>query len=190
MDCIFNTGYGRVIAFGILSLPVIFFSWRSLFNFKSHGFFRFLSWECIIWLLVSNLKFWFDHPFGTQQMISWIFLFFSGYLVIAGLVLLKNSGKPDNIRDEKSLFEFEKTTELIDHGIYKFIRHPLYSSLIFLTWGIFLKQPTDMLFLVALSSTAFLFLTALCDEKECIIFFGVKYKEYMKLTKRFIPFLI
>jgi protein-S-isoprenylcysteine O-methyltransferase Ste14 len=113
----------------------------------------------------------------------------SGYLVIAGVLLIKKSGKPVSERGEKTLYEFEKTSELIEDGIFNYIRHPLYSSLLFLTWGIFLKNPTDLLFVISLLSTVFLNLTAIFDEKECIKFFGVKYIEYMKRTKRFIPFI-
>lgn len=177
-------------AFGILSIPVIMLSWRTLFKLKSHGFYRFFSLECILWLLISNLRHWFDHPFSIQQIISWIFLLISVYLVIAGVILLKKAGKPDKRRDENTLFKFEKTSELIEVGIFKYIRHPLYSSLQFLTWGIFLKQPTGVTLIVTLISTVFLFLTAIFDEKECVGFFGDKYKEYMKRTKRFIPFII
>lgn len=179
----------RFIAFGILSILLVFISWRTLSNLKSHGFYRFFSWECIIWLLVSNYTFWFDNPFGIKQIFSWIMLFGAAYLVIAGAILLKKSGKPITDRDEKTLYTFEKTTELIDHGIFRYIRHPLYSSLLFLTWGIFLKNTSVLLLVVALLSTAFLYLTALFDEKECISYFGEKYRDYMKRSKRFIPFV-
>ena len=117
-------------------------------------------------------------------------LFAALYLVISGVILLKKIGKPNRNRDEKGLFNFEKTSELIDSGIFKYIRHPLYSSLIFLTWGIFLKHATLPLFLISIVSTQFLFITSLMDEKECIGYFGEKYMNYMKRTKRFIPFLI
>lgn len=180
----------RIIFFVILSLPVIIISWRSLFNTRNHGFYRFFSWECIIWLLVTNYKFWFDHPFSIRQLFSWIFLFFSVYLVLAGAILLKNAGKAGKRRAEPVLFKFEKTTELVDHGIFKYIRHPLYSSLLFLTWGIFLKNITTQLFLVSLLSTVFLYFTAIYDERECTEFFGDKYREYMKRSKRFIPMVI
>jgi protein-S-isoprenylcysteine O-methyltransferase Ste14 len=83
--------------------------------------------------LASNYNHWFYHPFSIQQIISWILLFYSAYLVIAGMMLIKKVGKPNPERDEKNLFGFKKTTELIDTGVFKRIRHPLYASLIFLT---------------------------------------------------------
>jgi protein-S-isoprenylcysteine O-methyltransferase Ste14 len=180
----------NLVIFGILSLPVIIISWRTLFNTTSHGFYRFFSWECIIWLFSSNYKYWFLNPFSFEQILSWIFLFWSAYAVIAGALLLKKSGKPIQGRNESMLFQFEKTSELVDHGIFRYIRHPLYSSLLFLTWGIFLKRATVQLSIIAGISTVFLYLTARFDEKECITFFGAKYSEYMKRSKMFIPYLI
>jgi protein-S-isoprenylcysteine O-methyltransferase Ste14 len=180
----------NLIVFGILSLPIVILSWRTLFKVSTHGFYRFFSWECIAWLLASNYRFWFENAFSIRQIVSWIFLFLGAYLVIAGVIWLKKAGKPAKTRAEEALFEFEKTSELVDTGIFKYIRHPLYSSLIFLTWGIFLKNPTTQLFIVSVLSTVFLYFTAIFDEKECIKYFGDKYWGYMKHTKRFIPFLV
>ena len=180
----------KLILFGIISLLVIIVSWRVLFSFRSHGFYRFFSWECIIWLFISNYKYWFSNPLGINQIISWILLIISGYMVIAGVILLKRKGKPDKKRADNSLYQFEKTTELIDAGIFKYIRHPLYSSLLFLTWGVYFKQPEAILLIVSMLSSLFLFLTAIFDEKECIKAFGANYREYMTRSKRFIPFII
>lgn len=179
----------KLIIFGVLSLLVIIVSWRTLFNTKSHGFYRFFSWECMGWMFASNYKFWFVNPFSLNQIISWILLVYSLYLIIAGMLLIRNIGKPNSVRDEKNLFGFEKTTELINTGVFKHIRHPLYSSLIFLTWVIFLKNPTINLFAIGLISTNFLYFTSKFDEKECLNYFGEKYSDYMKQTTMFIPYL-
>ena len=180
----------KVIIFLTLSVPIIIISWRTMFNIKNHGFYRFFSWECIIWLLATNYKYWFDNPFSINQIFSWILLIISGYLVVIGVILIKKIGTPKRDRNEKTLYQIEQTTDLIDTGIYKYIRHPLYSSLLFLTWGILLKNITFELLLIAVLSTVFLYLTAIFEEKECIIFFGDKYTEYMKKSKRFIPYIM
>lgn len=179
----------RFIIFAVLSIPVIILSWRTMFNIRSHGFYRFFVWECILWLFASNYQFWFDDPFSLPQIFSWFLLFYSVYPVVAGSLQLKKAGKPNQSRDENTLYNFEKTSELVDTGIYKYIRHPLYSSLLFLTWGIFLKNIMFPLFIIAVSSSIFLVLTAWFDERECILYFGEKYSDYMKRTKRFIPYL-
>ncbi len=175
------------IFFAILSILLIAVSWRTIGNIRSHGFYRFLSWECIAWLLATN---WYVNPFSLHQIISWVLLIISVYLVIHGIILIRQRGKPGKDRADKNLYQFEKTTALIDNGIYRYIRHPLYSSLLFLTWGILLKHITTELLLIAMLSTVFLYLTAILDEKECIAYFGEQYTAYMKRTKRFIPFVI
>src|SRR5512145_1133734 len=126
----------QIIPFIILSVPVIAISWRALFDTNSHGFYRFFAWEGILWLAINNYPYWFVHPFEMKQIISWILLIYGGYLVIAGILTFKKQGRIDRSRDDKTLLGFEKTTELITGGIYKYIRHPLYASLLFLTWGI------------------------------------------------------
>lgn len=179
----------KIIAFLILSIPVVIFSWRSLSRLTNHGFYRFLAWECILWLAVNNITYWFQDPFSFRQIVSWIFLFYCIYPATAGAILMKKRGKTDQTRDG-SLYTFEKTTELVDSSIFKTIRHPLYSSLLFLTWGIFLKHVTLLMLVFALLSTAFLFATALMEERENIAFFGEKYRDYMKKTKMFIPYVL
>ena len=180
----------RILIFVILSLPVIIISRKALFSITSHGFFRFFSWECILWLLVTNIKYWFDNPLIVRQIFSWLFLFISIYFLISGILLLRKIGKPNKERTEEGLYQFEQTSRLVDTGIFKYIRHPLYSSLLFLTWGIFLKNTTVETFIVSCVSTLFLFLTAKADERECVQYFGNQYIEYLKKTKMFIPFVI
>ena len=178
-----------LIIFLILSIPVIIISWRSLTNLKSHGFYRFFSWECIILLFAINYNQWFTDPFTVLHTISWLLLCISLYLITTGVIQLKRKGKRNGTRKQPELYAFEKTTALVDTGVYRYIRHPLYSSLLFLTWGISFKNINAFVVAVSLVSTLFLFLTAKQDEKNCLNYFGDPYRHYMKHTKRFIPFL-
>ena len=84
----------------------------------------------------------------------------------------------------------EDTSSLITTGLFKYIRHPLYASLIYLTWGIFFKNITIALLVISLLSSVLLYITARFDEKECIAYFGEKYREYMTSSKMFLPFII
>ncbi|MFC0876381.1 methyltransferase family protein [Saccharicrinis sp. FJH2] len=178
-----------LIVFVIVSIPMVVASWHPLQNIKSHGFYRFFGWEGIAWLFASNYRYWFNNPLGLNQILSWIFLFIAAYLVICGYLVMRRAGKPSKERDEKELFHFEKTTNLIDHGVFKYIRHPLYASLVYLTWGLFFKHITLPLLIVAIISSIFMYITTLYEEKESIAYFGEKYKAYMSKTKRFIPFI-
>jgi protein-S-isoprenylcysteine O-methyltransferase Ste14 len=130
------------------------------------------------------------NPFAWNQVISWIFLFASLIPLTFGVRSLINQGKPaKQRRGDEQLLAFEKTTSLVTSGIYRWIRHPLYSSLLLLTWGIFFKSPSLTGIILAVAASLFLLLTARADEAECIRFFGQSYLDYMQKTKRFVPFL-
>lgn len=172
------------------SAAIFWVSRRSLRQLSSHGFYRFLAWEAILALVLLNLERWFVDPFSWYQIISWILLFTSFVPVIWGVQLLRRAGKPASQREDSTLFEFEKTTQLVTTGIYHYIRHPLYSSLVFLAWGTFFKQPFSVWGLgLALLATLFLRLTAGAEEAENIRFFGDEYRQYMQRSRMFIPYV-
>ena len=179
----------KVILFITLTLPLLLITGPSLVDPKSRGFSRFFSWECMIALIVISYQKWFVNPFSATQIVSWLLLIISIYLVYAGGSLLMKARKPGVVRVDEKLFRFEKTTELVTTGIFRYIRHPLYSSLLFLTWGIWFKQPMLITFPIAVLASALLLLTAIREEHECLTYFGEKYREYMNDTKRLIPFV-
>ncbi len=179
----------KIILFIIVSAVLIWLSWSSLRDFRSHGFYRFFAFELILVLILLNLEYWFCDPFSIPQIISWILLIISLVLVINGFQLLHKAGKPDSDRKNSSLFKIEKTTELVAVGVYRYIRHPAYGSLLFLAWGTFFKQPTWIGLAISVFATVFLTTTAKKEEVENIKFFGEAYKDYTNKTKMFIPFL-
>jgi protein-S-isoprenylcysteine O-methyltransferase Ste14 len=178
-----------IVIFILLTIPIAAISWRSLTSLKNHGLYRFISWECILWLVISNIGYWFKDAFSINQIISWILLFTAFYPLITGVYIMNKAGKVDKNRDS-SLYRFEKTSEVIETGIFKYIRHPLYCSLLLLTWGVFFKHIDYVLLIISVVSTIALFLTARMEEKENIRYFGNHYQEYMKRTRMLIPFVI
>lgn len=181
----------KIITFLLVSLPIIYISRASLRVPGSHGFHRFLAWEAILALFLLNIDFWFRDPFALHQVIAWILLFASLIPLGFGVKELRARGKPVEVREgDPSLLAFEKTTALVTTGIYRYIRHPLYSSLLLLAWGIFFKNPSWFGSGLLALGTLFLVLTARADEAECQKFFGTVYHDYIKKTKMFIPFVI
>ncbi|MBN1659357.1 MAG: isoprenylcysteine carboxylmethyltransferase family protein [Anaerolineae bacterium] len=156
---------------------------------RSHGFYRFFAWEAILALFLLNVDVWFRAPFSWHQILSWALLVISALLVIGGVRLLTHSGAPDAARDDVPMVAFEKTTRLVTTGLYRYIRHPLYSSLLFLTWGIFFKTPSWLGGALAAAATLCLVATARVEEAEDIRFFGEEYQEYMRHSRMFVPFL-
>jgi protein-S-isoprenylcysteine O-methyltransferase Ste14 len=140
-------------------------------------------------MLISNIRYWFTDPFSWHQIISWILLIGAVYPVLDGLYRFKAAGRINRGRNDPTLFGFEHTTNLITSGVYRFIRHPMYASLLYLTWGIALKKPALLILIYAAVTTILLYLTVRVEERENLAYFGDDYRRYMKHTKRFVPWL-
>jgi protein-S-isoprenylcysteine O-methyltransferase Ste14 len=164
------------------TLIIIVFSWFfSIKHKRYHGIARFFSFESIFILLIMNLKVWFRDPLSVHQIISWIFLISSVYPAVSGYLLLRNIGK-----SEKS---FENTTVLVKSGVYKYIRHPLYCSLLLLGTGVMFKELQTATVILGIINGIAIYLTAKTEESEMVARFGDLYIDYMKETKMFVPFI-
>jgi protein-S-isoprenylcysteine O-methyltransferase Ste14 len=180
----------KTVLFVVAWAGIVYISRASLRAPRSHGFYRFFAWEAILALILLNAEYWFRDPFSLHQVLSWVFLIASAVLVVHAVHLLRMIGKPTAQRsDDEATIAFEKTTRLVSAGAYKYIRHPMYSSLLFLAWGVFLKDLSWLSAILALAATVFLVATAKAEEAEDIRFFGAAYQTYIQQTKMFIPFL-
>lgn len=179
----------KVVIFIVGTIGIVWISRASLRDVQAHGFYRFFSWEVILILFLLNVDDWFLDPFGLRQIASWVFLVVSLLLIVEGVRLFRQRGGLNRARDEAGLIGIEKTTDLVTTGLYGYIRHPFYSSLLFLGWGISLKQVSWASVLLAVANTALLIATAKKEEAENMHYFGDRYREYMERTRMFVPFL-
>lgn len=65
----------------------------------------------------------------------------------------------------------------------------MYASLLFLSFGAFLKNISIGTILLMAIILVFLITTAKMEEKENIEFFGPSYVQYIGKTKMFVPFI-
>ncbi|MBN2705583.1 MAG: isoprenylcysteine carboxylmethyltransferase family protein [Deltaproteobacteria bacterium] len=180
----------RSLIFIIGTLFFLRFSWRSLGNPASHGFYRFFVFEGLLGLILRNHPHWFKNPFAPVQLFSWLLLLASIFFVIHSRQLLKKHGGQSERMTMPENHAFENTVELVEKGIYRHIRHPMYASLLFLGWGAFFKNINRLnLGLIFVVSVALL-ATARSEEHENLLFFGSAYRDYMRRTRRFIPWLL
>jgi protein-S-isoprenylcysteine O-methyltransferase Ste14 len=179
----------RVLLFILASAFFLKVSWRPLHNPRCHGFYRFFVFEGVLILFVLNAPYWFHDPISLRQVISLALLLGALYCVIQAVRLLKHLGGrrqggaiPENLA-------FENTAQLVTDGIFAHIRHPMYASLLLLTWGLLLKHIALTGLLVALATTGFVAAAARMEERENMAFFGRRYRDYMRRTHRFIPYV-
>ena len=178
-----------VAVFAVLSGGLLRLSWRSLRVVGSHGFYRFFGWEAVLALVMINARRWLADPRSPLQLASWALLLVSLVLLASGSHLIV-AGKPSRHRHDETLLSFEKTTALVTTGIYRRIRHPLYGSLLFLAWGAFLKGISWTSVAAVAVATVSLVATAKADEAECLRYFGAPYREYMRRSRMFVPWLV
>ena len=165
------------------TLIIVIFSWFiSIRDKRYHGISRFFSFESIFILFLLNYKLWFNDPLSWNQIISWLLLFGSIYPAVAGFLLLKRKGK--------AVESLENTTVLVKSGIYRYIRHPLYFSLLLLGTGIMFKDLGLFQIIAGIINLIAVYITARIEEKEMMPRFGALYTDYMKETKMFIPFIL
>jgi protein-S-isoprenylcysteine O-methyltransferase Ste14 len=180
----------RATLFALGSIGITWLSRRSLLHPTSHGFPRLFAFEAILALFLLNAPYWFVRPLGTQQLISWFLLVVSAVLVVWGVILLRGLGRARPATDGAPVFEWENTASLVTSGIYRYIRHPMYSSLLFLAWGTALKSVSTTGVALAAIATVAVVVTARVEESENVARFGQEYRVYMRRSRRFVPFVV
>lgn len=171
----------RLIAFALATIGSLAIAGRSLVNPRQHGFYRFFAFEAIFALILVNSLDWFVKPLSWPQIASWILLAGSIALAVYSYTLLRSIGRPAG--------GVEQTTRMVDVGVYRFIRHPLYASLVLFACGALLKHIMPLTVGLAALACACLILTAFTEEHENLRKFGKAYAEYLRRTRRFIPFV-
>lgn len=169
----------QIVIFILLSILLLVFT---LMRPHRYRFPRFFAFESFLGLVLLNVRNWFRNPFSLIQLASWILLTGSCVLAFHGFRLLITAGAPKG--------DIEETTQLITIGAYRYVRHPMYGSLLPGGAGAFLKDPSFLGLILFLILVGSVFVTAKIEEEGNIIRFGEKYRAYKKTTKMFIPFLI
>jgi len=179
----------RVAIFVAVSATLALWTRRSLLVPRSHGFYRFFAFELLLVLVLLNAPGWFREPLSMHQLASWAVLGASTGLAMEAFRLILKVGRPATGAAPGTNVWFENTTTLVGVGIYRFIRHPMYASLMGLGWGAFLKHPGGLGLALALAASGCLVATSVAEERENLARFGPAYLAYMKTTRRFVPYL-
>jgi protein-S-isoprenylcysteine O-methyltransferase Ste14 len=178
----------QVTAFLVGSCLLGLFSRRSLRHPRSHGFARFVAFEFLLALVALNAPVWFRGPLAARQIVSWVLLAASLGLAVHAFAVFHGVGRHER-RGEGPDFAWERTTRLVTSGAYRYIRHPMYASLMLLGAGSVLKAVTLPSLLLGLGVLGALVRTARADEEETAARFGKEYDAYRARTRMFIPWV-
>jgi methanethiol S-methyltransferase len=151
-------------------------SYRLLYNL--FAFFSFLSILYLMMVLPDGLLYEVPAPFNLLmrlgQGIALIFLFMAIFqtdvLSFAGL---------------RQIFEEEKKGPLVTGGLYRYVRHPLYTFSLLIIW----LSPTMSLntFIGYLALTIYLLIGIVFEERKLLREFGEEYASYRSVTPMLIP---
>jgi protein-S-isoprenylcysteine O-methyltransferase Ste14 len=180
----------QIILTGLFAIYIVTVSWRPLRNPGSHGFYRFFGFVATGAVIVVNLPVWTKYSLSVPRLAAELCLGISIWYVIAGFRGLKRyGGRADRLESPETL-GFENTSRLVTRGIFRYIRHPMYASLIFLAWGSCLKRVDIITAALAVIATVALAATAKIEERENLAFFGEEYRTYMTRSRMFIPYIL
>lgn len=178
----------RIILFtGIM----IYFSSRWLINRKGvncnqkRTFFSFVlvAAEIMTICVIVSQLFWNIATWKLPLIvrIAGLILFISStWLSVHSRLLLSNS--------YSTARKFAKPKQLIRHGPYKYIRHPIYSGTLVMGLGFELALQSYLFFIVLIPGTILIYILTRKEEAKLENWFP-GYKQYRKTTKRLIPFI-
>ena len=123
-------------------------------------------------------------PFGTESQN----LYLGSFVMLLGgvvglLALQENRLENFNIRPD-----IKEGAELIESGVYAYIRHPMYSAVLIVMLGVVLLYPVPFEFVSYILLWGVL-LMKLFYEERLWKFREEKYATYMQRTRRLIPFV-
>jgi len=77
---------------------------------------------------------------------------------------------------------------LIQHGPYRWVRHPMYSTFLLMGLGWFLLTANGLIGIPLVIGIVLVVLSRIQNEEEVLIdLFGDEYRDYMQITGRFLP---
>jgi len=120
----------------------------------------------------------------------WVYLSLAGQVGAAVLLvvgLLQTD--PLSFVGLRQLFEEkERPSQLVTHGLYRWVRHPLYSAGLLFIWLAPLMSQNSLT--VVIAATVYIVVGALFEERKLEREFGAAYAEYKAVTPMLIPGLV
>lgn len=146
--------------------------------------FSFVSFLPILWLMVVM-----PNRVLYQAPAPWNYIMIFGQ-ALAALLLLVGVLQTDTLFfvGLRQLIEDEKPASLVTGGLYRFVRHPLYSAGLLFLWLTPSMSVNSLT--VYIAATLYILVGARFEERKLLREFGEAYAIYRKNTPMLIPSLI
>ena len=117
----------------------------------------------------------FFNPVLVSSTLAWLLILAGGVTILVGLLSIRWRAAAPGLQDA-----------LVDHGIYSYIRHPLYCGMVLELLGLFLWVPTQAMLVACASGILWVMVKARLEEIDLLQRVPA-YKDYMRRVPRFIP---
>jgi len=140
----------------------------------------YIMWVVILFGVAINFALWpYEFVYQTSSLsfvlFALAFLYWVYFFIKATAKNLQAPHRPYHI------------TQLVTTGVYKWVRHPMYSADIVLAWGIAVAYPLAALWMSALWLTIIMTIWAYVEENILLKRFSEEYGLYRRHTPMFFP---
>ncbi len=144
-----------------------------------------ISFLPVLWIMAAN-------PGSTLYRISWPWLLLSTVLQLTGAAIILVGMLQTDLWHFLGLRQLTQNapsveSPLVITGLYRYMRHPLYTGGLLLIW--FTPQMTTSLLAFNVAATIYLYVGSIFEERRLIAAFGEAYRSYRKHVPRMLPFL-
>ena len=119
---------------------------------------------------------------------SLFFLFLPNIVIQIGAVLLMLRARKTLGKRSFTMNADSKEGDLVTHGPFRFIRHPIYTAVCLFVWPGVLFEPSIYALLLALLVTTGALIRMFCEEHVLMERYP-EYRKYASMTKRMIPYI-
>lgn len=158
--------------------PLLFVYYRILYNLIAIGGLLLLAYYSFL-----------DTHFLKRQT-SWMQV--AGvFFIVLGVLMLGVAFASFNVKEFLGLEkpEYAPEAKLVTEGVYRYVRHPLYTGVFLLLPGVILLRPTLSILLFVLITAIYIEIGSRLEEQKLIGIFGDDYIKYSKSVKRYFPFI-
>jgi protein-S-isoprenylcysteine O-methyltransferase Ste14 len=196
----FHNWYGVVFFIVIYSIVLLFMPFYKKMDHKPKGaYITFViafafemhgipfSMSIISWVIGRNLPEGILWGHTLFDSIGYLGMYINVGCAVIALALIANGWY--NIYQK---YWSKETGEgkLVKTGVYRYIRHPQYTGLLLLSFGMIAEWATLPTLIIFPIMIVLYVRLAKREEKDMIGEFGAEYEEYRKNTKMFVPFLV
>lgn len=122
---------------------------------------------------------------------AWPLQLLGGLMCLGGLLLGSAALKAYDLGEFSGLgAKTETDTPLVVEGLNAYMRHPLYSAILLLAFGLGFLWPRDTLWVTIGITVVYVFWGSSLEENKLIKRYGEAYLSYRQEVKRFIPYLL